>query len=230
MMSKIDKEKFDPIIEPASDKSHRLVRAAIGALPMLSGTALEALNSIIEDPYQARRTAWLHELSNAVNALGDNLETLREDSQRSNAILSAILQSTDIALKTSDTKIHHYLIEVVLKVAQEGDPDEEVLTLYLSTIRQLTSSHLELLNLIFTRKRYEKGSEGERKEVEFMAEIESHSGISNAIPPERLLNDLFSLQLIFRPPGAPWSSSGTYYCSMAPSDFAIQFMKYLSKI
>ncbi|EQD42611.1 hypothetical protein B1B_13999, partial [mine drainage metagenome] len=62
-MSHIDTEKYDPPLEPTGDKVHRLVRAAIGLLPSASGTALEALNLLIKDPYQARRTQWMRDLS-----------------------------------------------------------------------------------------------------------------------------------------------------------------------
>jgi len=63
------------------DGLHRLARAAIGVMPVGSGTALEMLNLFIQDPYQRRRSQWLHDLSFAVNsmsALADERNTLSQ--------------------------------------------------------------------------------------------------------------------------------------------------------
>ncbi len=47
-MSKIDKNLIDPAVEPESEKAHRVVRAAIAAVPALGGTLVEAFNALIE--------------------------------------------------------------------------------------------------------------------------------------------------------------------------------------
>lgn len=228
-MSIIDKGRFDPSVEPTSDKTHRLVRSAIGFLPFGSGTALEAFNSLFEDPYNARRTQWLHELSDAINKLSIDIEELHSNSNRSDTVLSAILQSTDIAIKTGDQNIHSVLIRFVLKTINSQEPDEELNSIYLSTLRQLTASHLALLSLISTRTRYEHGTELEKYEEILLAEIEKEDGITKSIPSHRLLSDLESMQLIYSPSGSPWSSSQTNYSTMLLSEFAVGFVSYLQE-
>ncbi len=228
-MTIIDKERFDPSVEPTSDKTHRLVRSAIGLLPIGSGTALEAFTSLFEDPYNARRTQWLHKLSDAINKLSIDIEELHSNASRSDAVLSAILQSTDIAIKTGDENIHSVLIRFILKTINSQQSDEELNSIYLSTLRQLTASHLALLNLMSTRTRYQHGSELEKHEQILLAEIEKEEGISKSIPPHRLLSDLESMQLIYSPSGSPWSSSQTNYSTMLLSDFAKGFVSYLQE-
>jgi hypothetical protein len=225
-LSIIDKERFEPSAEPASDKTHRLVRSAIGLLPIGSGTALEAFNSLFEDPYNARRTQWLHELSDAINKLSVDIEELQSNAERRNAVLSAILQSTDIAIKTGDENIHCVLIRFIVKTINSQQPDEELNSIYLSTLRQLTASHLALLNLMSTRTRYEHGAELEKHEKVLLAQIEKEDGISKSIPPHRLLRDIESMQLIYSPSGSPWSSNQTNYSTMLLSDFAKGFVSY----
>lgn len=229
-MSEIEKEKFDPSVEPTSDKAHRIIRSALGLLPVGSGTALEFLGCLVEDPFQARRTKWLHELSDAINRHSIDIEELHKNIERTNAVLSTIIQSTDIALKTSDGSIHRILINFVLKTICTQEPDEELNSIYLSTLRQLTSSHLVLLKLISLRQRYERGAELEMYEKLFLEELKREEGISKSISPIRLLSDLESLQLIYSPPGSPWTSNRTNYCTKSLSEFAQSFLDFLSDI
>jgi hypothetical protein len=228
-LSVIDKEKFDPTIEPTSDKTHRILRSAIGLSPFGSGTALEALNLVFEDPYNARRTKWLNELSDAINSQSIDIESLHANAENSNAVLSAILQSTDIAIKTGNQSTHTILIRFILKTIGTQQPDEELNSIYLTTLRQLTASHLALLNLISNRTRYEHGAELEKYEAILFAEIKKCEVISKSIPPTRLLSDLDSMQLIYSPSGSPWQSSQTNYSTMMLSDFAQGFIEYIEE-
>jgi len=68
-MSKIDKELIDPIVEPDSEKAHRVTRAAIAAIPVLGGTLVETFNALIEPPMAKRKTEWMVEVTQAINEL-----------------------------------------------------------------------------------------------------------------------------------------------------------------
>lgn len=227
-MDPIDVTKYDPTDEPTGDRVHRLVRAAIGAIPVAAGTALEVWNLFVEDPFQKRRTKWLSDLSAALNTLHNDVEAIKSDNDRLEVILSAILQSTDIALKTGDPATHERLISIVLSTINDQTPSEELLSLYLTTIRQLTSSHFALLRLISSRQRYEKGTELKNQERMFFGEIDKCVGISPNVPKNRLLKDLESLSLIYSPEGSPWSSGSTNYCTMALTPFGTAFIDYIS--
>jgi hypothetical protein len=230
-MTSLDSKNFDPTVEPVGDKVHRLARAAIGALPILSGTALEMLNSIIEDPYQKRRTEWLHALTDALNESSANISRLKEDANRADLVLSAILQGTDIALKTNDRTIHECLIKIVLSAAGSRPVEADLLAIYLSTVRQMTSSHFALLEMISKRARYEKGTELKEYEVAFFAEVAKCPNIAVDVPTERLLKDLESMQLIFSPAGSPASLGGsTNYCTKTLSQFGTKFLAYVQNV
>ncbi len=200
-MSHIDSNEYDPPVKPAADTAHALVRAAIGILPAGSGTVLEAFNLFFADPFQKRQTRWLRDLTEALNRVINELEAMRGDQRHEEAFLSSVLQSYDIAIRTGDAAIHERLIFFVLNTIKDQEPNEELLSLYLTTLRSLTSSHLALLNLISIRRRYEKGNELSAFEALFVQEITSHSEISPSIPPHRLLKDLESLSLIYSPKG-----------------------------
>ena len=227
-MNHIDVDKYDPTDEPTGDRLHRLVRAAIGAIPVASGTVLEVWNSFVENPFQKRRTKWLSDLSAALNTLNDDVGKIKRDHDRLEVILSTILQSTDIALKTGDPAIHERLISIVLNTIIGQKPSEELSSLYMATLRQLTSSHFALLRLISSRQRYEKGTDLRDQERMFFQEIDGCGGVSPNIPKNRLLKDLESLSLIYSPEGAPWSSGSTNYCTMAITAFGKAFIECIS--
>jgi hypothetical protein len=229
-VSIIDKGKYDPILEPNEDKFHRLVRATLGTIPVFSGAAVETFNSVVEDPFNARRTRWLCDISDAINSLGQDVDNLKSNSSKASVVLSAILQSTDIALKVGDKDIHKYLINIVMKTISESSPEEDLIIVYLSTVRHLTSSHLELLKLFLSRERYAGGSELGQHEKEFIYSLSQCDVISKSIPIERLLSDLVSYHLIHSPPKSPWSSGGTNYCTMELSPFANGFVVYIGLV
>jgi hypothetical protein len=225
-MNRVEEEDFNPKGKTKGEVAHTTGRALIGLLPAASGTVLELFNFLIEDPFSARRTAWLQALTNALNEAVLDIDRLREDTKKMNTVLSVLLQSTDVALKTADSGMHRSLIQIVLQALNDATPDEELLTVYLSTLRQLTSSHLRLLDLIAVRKRYEQGAELQRYEAEFLAEI-SQAGIGTIVPSTRLLSDLSSLHLIYSPAGSPWTSNLPNYCTMTLTEFGVGLRKYL---
>jgi hypothetical protein len=227
-MSHIDLDKYDPPVKPVGDTTHMLVRAAIGILPAGSGTVLEAFNLFVVDPFQKRQTNWLRDLTVALNKVIADLEAMKGDERHEAAFLSSVLQSYDIAIRTGDAAMHERLILLVLSTIKDQEPDEELLSLYLSTLSSLTSSHLTLLDLISTRQRYEKGADLAALEALFILEITGQPGITLHIPPHRLLKDLESLSLIYSPEGSPWSSNSTNYCTMAVTKFGEEFISYIS--
>lgn len=227
-MSHIDTEKYDPSKEPAGDTIHMLARAAIGMMPVGSGTVLEALNLVFAEPQQRRRTQWLYDLSAALNKVIDEVESIKNNRRREDAVLSSILHSTDIAVRTGDPAIHERLISIVLNTIKDQDPSEDLLSLYLWTIREMTSSHLGLLDLISARQKYAKGSDLANQERLFFEEIGKHAAISPNIPANRLLKDLESLSLIHSPDGSPWSSNHTNYCTMEVTSFGEGFVRHIA--
>jgi hypothetical protein len=227
-MPPIDVDHYDPPVEPVSDKIHRLARAAIGAMPVFSGTALELLNALVEDPFQKRRTQWFHDLSEALNHITVQVEEVGRHQARQDAVLTAVLKTSDVALRTSDAGVHQRLIAVVLNTIKDETPSEEKLSVYLSTLSQMTSSHLKLLRWVGTRHRYEHGTEIQEKEKLFLGEVPNVIGRSNSIPATRLLKDLESLSLIHSPEGSPWRSNFTNYCTMAVTEYGQGFEAYTS--
>jgi hypothetical protein len=68
-MDEIEKELIDPSVELASEKAHRLTRASLAAVPALGGSLVEAFNALIEPPMARRKTAWMVQVTDALNEL-----------------------------------------------------------------------------------------------------------------------------------------------------------------
>lgn len=223
----IETEKYEPPVEPEADKIHRLVKAGIGALPMLSGTIVEVFNALVENPLQKRRGEWLHALSMAINKAEIDIEKLQTDQEATQKVLSAILQSTDIALKTNDKNVHETLIRMVLHTLRNSDEEDDVLSVYFSTARQMTSSHFTVLTFVSNRKSLtSNGGELKACESAFISEVENLDGKSANIPATRILKDLVSMELIYSPERSPSRLGGTNYCTHCLSQFGEQFLKF----
>lgn len=227
-MKKIEEEEFNPKWS-SGDVAHATGRALIGLIPSIGGPALEFFNLCVEDPLNKRRTAWLKALTDGLNQAGIEIERLSDESAKVDAILSVMLQSTDVALRTGDKDMHRTLIQIVLRTVAEAEPNEELLSVYLSTLRQLTFSHLRLLDLVSRRKRYEHGPELQKFEAAFMEEIRQEVP-GTLVPPTRLLSDLSALHLIYSPPGSPWTSNHPNYCTMKVTEFGAGLVSYIGEV
>lgn len=222
----INPEKFNPADEPEADRWHRVTRAVIGASPVLSGTLLEAFNALIENPLDRRRTQWLLCLTEEINKLGIDVAILQENQARSDKILSAILQSTDVAMKSGNSEVTERLIHMVLQTIRDADIEDDLLSVYFSTVRQMSNSHFAVLEFISSREPLGHGGDLDPAESSFLEEVETLPGVSNAIPALRVLRDLDSMELIFSPPKSPTRLSGTNYCTKVLSNFGAEFLQF----
>lgn len=145
-MEEIDINKYEPIVEPVEDKAYRVLMAIAGSVPVASGAVTEIVNSFISSPLEVRRGEWLSALTNAVNYILSQLNKTENEVAQNKLLISAILRSSDIAIRTSDDEIHKVLIEGIISSAKNQSLDESRIAIYYSTIAKLTSLHLKLIN------------------------------------------------------------------------------------
>jgi len=68
-MDVIEKDLIYPAVEPISEKTHRVARSALSAVPVLGGVLVEGLNAFIEQPMVQRRTEWMIQVTNQINKI-----------------------------------------------------------------------------------------------------------------------------------------------------------------
>jgi hypothetical protein len=158
-MTKIDKELIDPAVEPGSEKAHRVVRAAIAAVPALGGTLVEAFNSLIEPPMAKRKTEWMVEVTEAINELYDKGIVTEQDLQENEIFFTTLVHASSVAIKNHEKAKLDALRNAVLNSALTDAPSSAMQQLFLNIIDSCTSWHIGLLVLFQDPEKWAKENE-----------------------------------------------------------------------
>lgn len=146
-MSRIDKSIIYPAVEPDSETAHRVARAAISAVPVLGGALVETFTSLIEPPMAKRRTAWMVEVSDAINELYERGVLTEENLQENEKFFTTLVHASATAIKNHENAKLLALRNAVLNSALPDAPSDTVQQLFLNLIDSCTSWHLALLKL-----------------------------------------------------------------------------------
>jgi len=154
---KIDKELVDPVVEPASEKAHRLVRATLAVIPTVGGTLVEAFNALIEPPMSRRKTAWMIEVTEAINDLYSKGIVTEKDLQENEKFFTTLVHASTIAVRNHQSEKREALKNAVINSALPDAPDDTIQQLFLNVIDSCTSWHLALLQLFQGPEKWARG-------------------------------------------------------------------------
>ncbi|MFO4678353.1 hypothetical protein V5H35_16750 [Vibrio cholerae] len=229
-MEKIDSNTFDPDLEPVGDKVHRVARAGIAAIPMLGGTSVELLNSIIAPPHEVRTNKWLHKLTEVVNLLIETYNINQESLSNNDKFFSAVIRSSDIALRTSEDTMLDALASGLVVSATTQDKDEAIITLYLLSLSRLTSLHLTLTRYIADLPPVDRSVDlTEEKQKQFYTELNKYDSKYDTYHLiNRLMQDLVNEKIVEIEPGAMMSMGGPNYIHMRLSPFGKELVGFIN--
>lgn len=129
----------DPQLE---DCAKRIVKSAISSVPMVG----EALAEFISEPLAQRREDWLNDLAIRLGELERRVDSFHLDALRDNEqFVSAVLQATQVALKTHQKEKLEAFRSGVLNVALGSAGDDNVQTVFFTLLDRFTALHLRLL-------------------------------------------------------------------------------------
>lgn len=146
-MGKIDKDLVDPVIEPDSEKAHRLARAALSGVPALGGALVEAFNALIEPPMARRKTEWMGQVTEAINELYEKGVVTERDLQEIEKFFTTLVHASNVAIKNHEKEKLEALRNAVLNSALPSTPDDTLQQLFLNLIDSCTSWHIAILKL-----------------------------------------------------------------------------------
>lgn len=146
-MTKIDKELIDPVVEPDSEKVHRVARAAMAGIPVLGGTLVEAFSALIEPPMAKRKTEWMVEVTEAINALYEKGIVTEDNLQENEKFFTTLVHASSTAIKNHEKEKLSALKNAVLNSALPEAPSDTMQQLFLNLIDSCTSWHIALLKL-----------------------------------------------------------------------------------
>ncbi|WP_413664769.1 hypothetical protein ACG1BZ_05705 [Microbulbifer sp. CNSA002] len=229
-MNKIEKEEFDPVVEPTSDKAYRITRSVLSAVPTVGGALAESLSAIIAPPYQTRTNNWLHKLSDSINDLIDNHSKTESELRENKAFLSAILRSSDIAVRTSSEDVINALSNGLISVALDQTIEEAIVCIYLNSIARLTSLHLKLLEYLASLPEVDKSTQlTQERQLKFFKNLAGydHDFKSRELV-YRLMNDLMNERVVALPKGASASSGGPNFINMRLTKLGEELIRYIN--
>ncbi|MCL4501573.1 MAG: hypothetical protein M1438_06915 [Deltaproteobacteria bacterium] len=138
-------DEKDPTVETSGDKAHRVTRALIGALPILSGTALEIFNWLSTPPIEKRKLKWMIKVNEAIADLQEksdlNIERLRENEH----FISILLHASTIAMKNHQDEKINSLKNILLNSISTKSISEDIQFTFLNLIDEFTPTHLKIL-------------------------------------------------------------------------------------
>jgi len=146
-MSKIDNELVDPVIEPEGEKAHRATRAGLSAVPVLGGALVEAFSAIIEPPMARRKTAWMKQVTEAINELYEKGIVTEADLMENEKFFTTLVHASNVALKNHQQEKITALRNATINSALPGSPDDATQQMYLNQIDTCTEWHIHILKL-----------------------------------------------------------------------------------
>jgi len=134
----------------ASDYAHTTAKAALSAIPVVGGPAAELF--ALAPPIEKRRDAWLQGLYDDLKRLEVEVEGFKIDDLANNdAFVSAVLQATQIAMRTHQQEKLDALRNALLNVIRLKSLDEETQDFFFGLIDMFTVTHIEVLRLFEDR-------------------------------------------------------------------------------
>jgi hypothetical protein len=130
-----------------ADNLHAVVRAGIGAVPLVGGPALELMARLFSSPIERRRESWFEELHAAIVDLqkrGVDVSTLKDNDDFCNLVLDA----TAAAMRTHRAEKRTALHNAITNAGLRGTASETKSRVFLRLIDELDVHHLLLLQLL----------------------------------------------------------------------------------
>lgn len=140
-------DKYEPPSGTRGDAAHAVVRAALNAIPVAGGGAVELFNWLMTPPIERRRQAWMNDVADGLRALEDAGAIKLEELRESDAFVDVVLHATQAAIRTSQEEKRTALRNAVLNATAAGAPDVAEQQVFVGMIDDLTEWHLRLLKL-----------------------------------------------------------------------------------
>ncbi|MGH7519072.1 MAG: hypothetical protein ACREOC_16680 [Gemmatimonadales bacterium] len=140
----------EPYEVPKPDRDDQIVtgiRAVASLVPVVSGPALEILNSLFSRPIEMRRDEWMAEVADGLRKLereGITIETLQDNE----SFVSTVLHATQAALRTHQAEKRRALSNALVNSARPGAPEDALQHIFVNFVDELTAWHLRLLSLL----------------------------------------------------------------------------------
>jgi hypothetical protein len=144
----------DPFKDRPEDFLNRGLKAAVGSIPVIGGTAAEFFSFVVGDPAQERRDDFLRSTFNRIENLEGEFEKLKPEALReSEQFQATVVQAVRIASTTASEEKKKLLQNAILNSAI-GTVDEFYRQVFMQLLEQITPPHVVLLAYLDNPKGY----------------------------------------------------------------------------
>lgn len=136
----MDKDKLKYI-------GYAVAKAGLGSIPYAGAAASELLSLIVASPLEKRRDKWMIDIGERLSKLEEK-GTINFDYLQNNPIfIDIVLQTTQLALRTSDNDKIRFFQNVLINCALDETPDQAEIQIFLNLIETFTTWHIKILTL-----------------------------------------------------------------------------------
>lgn len=143
-----DDDKLTPPERSSDDVAHRVVKAALSAVPVAGGPIAELFDVLVVPPLERRREAWREQVALGLRCLETERGISLESLQSNEAFISLLVQATVVAIRNHHIEKREILKNCVLNAASKSDIDSDIQLSYVRYIDELSPSHIRLLSLM----------------------------------------------------------------------------------
>lgn len=126
------------------DVAHAVAKAGLSSIPVVGGAAAELFQFVVEPPMDRRRRAWIASVGERLAELEKNgldLASLQENDD----FVSAVLQCSQIALRTHNEEKLNCLRNAIANIAVGQGPDEALQHMFLALVDDFSELHIRIL-------------------------------------------------------------------------------------
>lgn len=128
------------------DILYTLTKAGVSAVPVVGGSAKELLSLVITPSLEKRRDKWIESVAEELKKLEGIVKDFKYESLCENEnFVTNILLATRIALQNHQKEKLNALRNVVLNIAINKEPEENLQLIFMNLIDELTTWHLRVL-------------------------------------------------------------------------------------
>lgn len=130
----------------AGDLTHKTIKVALSAIPVVGSAIAELFTTIIEEPVQRRRVEWLNTLYVKLTEIEVKVDWLSLEKLGENEkFVSVLLTASQIAQRNHQKEKLEALRNAVLNTAVMIDIHDDLKFLFLSFVDELTVTELRIL-------------------------------------------------------------------------------------
>ena len=131
----------------SKDIQYAITKAGLGSIPLVGAAASELFSLLVTPPLEQRRNDWMTEIGKRLSELEKQSEIDFEELQGNSLFIDTVLQTTQLALRSSEKEKLEYYKNALINTALGETPEQSEIQIFLNLIGDFTVWHIKILKL-----------------------------------------------------------------------------------